>query len=86
MLSMLLIGLALIFGIGTRASPHSAGSCGWVFYTATAIWPERNPFLDEHIVYVIVLAGIAYVGAGQYLGLGKYWERLSLVKRLPILK
>ena len=86
MLSMLLIGLALIFGIGTRLA--ALGGIVWmgIFYTATAIWPEHNPFLDEHIVYVIVLAGIAYVGAGRYLGLGKYWERLSLVKRLPILK
>jgi thiosulfate dehydrogenase [quinone] large subunit len=57
-----------------------------IFYTATAIWPEFNPFLDDHVVYVIVLAGIAYVGAGRYLGLGQYWERLSLVKRLPLLK
>ncbi len=86
MLSMLLIGLALIFGIGTRLA--ALGGIIWmgIFYTATAIWPEHNPFLDEHIVYVIVLAGIAYVGAGRYLGFGKYWERLSLVKRLPILK
>jgi thiosulfate dehydrogenase (quinone) large subunit len=86
MLSMLLIGLALIFGIGTRLA--ALGGIVWmgIFYTATAIWPEHNPFLDEHIVYAIVLAGIAYVGAGRYLGLGKYWERLSLVKRLPILK
>lgn len=86
MLSMLLIGLALIFGIGTRLA--ALGGIVWmgIFYTATAIWPEHNPFLDEHIVYVIVLAGIAYVGAGRYLGLGKYWERLSLVKRLPFLK
>jgi thiosulfate dehydrogenase [quinone] large subunit len=86
MLSMLLIGLALIFGIGTRLA--ALGGIVWmgIFYTATAIWPEHNPFLDEHVVYAIVLAGIAYVGAGRYLGLGRYWERLSLVKRLPILR
>lgn len=86
MLSMLLIGLALILGIGTRLA--ALGGIVWmgIFYTATAIWPEHNPFLDEHVVYAIVLVGIAYVGAGRYLGLGQYWERLSLVKRLPILK
>src|SRR5215212_9193212 len=57
-----------------------------IFYTASAIWPENNPFLDEHIVYAIVLAGIAYVGAGRYLGLGRRWERLGLVKRYPVLR
>jgi len=86
MLSMLLIGLALVFGIGTRLA--AIGGIVWmaIFYTATAIWPEHNPFLDDHVVYVIVLAGIAYVGAGRYLGLGKYWERLPIVKRVPIHK
>lgn len=86
MLSMLLIGLALIFGIGTRLA--AIGGIVWlaIFYTATAIWPEFNPFVEEHVVYVIVLAGIAYVGAGRYLGLGKYWEKVPLVQRYPILK
>jgi thiosulfate dehydrogenase [quinone] large subunit len=86
MLSMLLIGLGLIFGIGTRLA--ALGGIVWmaIFYTATAVWPEHNLFMDEHVVYVIVLAGIAYVGAGRYLGLGKFWERLPVVKRLPVLK
>jgi thiosulfate dehydrogenase [quinone] large subunit len=86
MLSMLLIGLGLIFGVGTRLA--ALGGIVWmaIFYTATAIWPEHNPFMDDHVVFVIVLAGIAYVGAGRYLGLGKFWERLPVVKRLPVLK
>ena len=86
MLSMLLIGLGLIFGVGTRLA--ALGGIVWmaIFYTATAIWPEHNPFIDDHVVYAIVLAGIAFVGAGRYYGLGEYWESLPLVKRLPILK
>lgn len=86
MLSMLLIGLALIFGIGIRLA--AIGGIVWmaIFYTATAVWPEFNPFLDDHVVYAIVLAGIAFVGAGRYLGLGKYWEKVPLVQRYPILK
>jgi thiosulfate dehydrogenase (quinone) large subunit len=86
MASMLLIGGALILGLGTRLA--ALGGIAWmgIFYTATAIWPDNNPFLDEHVVYAIVLAGIAFVGAGRYLGLQRHWERLSLVKRFPILK
>ena len=86
MLSMLLIGLALILGIGTRLA--AIGGIVWMalFYTASGIWPEHNPFVDEHVVYSIVLAGIAYVAAGRYLGFGKYWEKVPLVKRYPILK
>lgn len=86
MLSMLLIGLALILGIGTRLA--AIGGIVWMamFYTAGAFWPENNPFLDAHILYAIVLAGIAYVGAGRYLGLGRWWERTAAVRRFPILK
>jgi thiosulfate dehydrogenase [quinone] large subunit len=85
MASMLLIGAALVLGLGTRLA--ALGGIAWmgIFYTATAIWPDNNPFLDDHVVYLIVLAGIAYVGAGRYLGLGRHWERLPLVKRFPIL-
>ena len=86
MLSMLLIGLALILGIGTRLA--AIGGIVWmaIFYTATAIWPEHNPFLDDHVVYAIVLAGIAYVGAGRYFGFGRWWERTAFVQRFPVLK
>jgi thiosulfate dehydrogenase (quinone) large subunit len=86
MLSMLLIGLALIFGIGTRLA--AIGGIIWlaIFYTASAIWPENNPFLDDHVIEAIVLAGIAYVGAGRFLGLGRWWESTALVRRFPVLK
>jgi thiosulfate dehydrogenase [quinone] large subunit len=86
MLSMLLIGTALIFGVATRLA--AIGGILWmaIFYTATAIWPEHNPVLDDHIVYGVQLGVLAVVGAGRYLGLGARWERTGLVKRLPILK
>jgi thiosulfate dehydrogenase [quinone] large subunit len=38
------------------------------------------------VVYAIVLAGIAYVNAGRYLGLGRWWERTRLVQRYPVLR
>lgn len=34
----------------------------------------------------IFLGGIAYVGAGRYLGLGRWWESTALVSRFPVLK
>lgn len=85
MLSMLAIGLALILGIGVRLA--AVGGIAWmtIFYTATAIWPEFDPFLDEHIVYAVVLAGLFLANAGRYYGLGRIWQRTELVKRHPIL-
>ena len=86
MASMLLIGLALIVGIGTRLA--AIGGIAWmvIFYTASAVWPEHNPFVDDHVIEAIVLAGIAYVGAGRYLGLGNWWRNTALVRRFPILE
>ena len=57
-----------------------------LFYIASAIWPENNPFLDEYLVDAIVLAGIATLGAGRYFGLGRRWERLAPVRKSPILR
>ena len=80
MLSMLLIGLALIFGIGTRVA--AIGGIVWmaIFYTATAIWPEFNPFVDDHVVYAVVLVGLILANAGRYYGFGKAWQRVGYVK------
>ena len=79
MVSMLGIGLALILGIGVRLA--ALGGIAWmaIFYTATAIWPEHNPFLDDHVVYGIVLAGLFLANAGRYYGLGRIWQRLDFV-------
>ena len=85
MLSMLLIGAALILGVGVKMA--SLGGIVWmaIFYTATAIWPENNNFLDEHLVFAIVLAGLFLANAGRYYGLGKVWQRTEFVKRHPVL-
>src|SRR6266496_387965 len=71
MLSMLLIGGALILGIGVRLA--SIGGIIWmaIFFTATAIWPDHNPVVDEHIIGAVVLAGLFLANAGRYYGLGK---------------
>ena len=85
MASMLFIGLALILGIGVKLA--SIGGIVWmaIFYTATAIWPEHNPFVDDHVVGALVLGALFFANAGIYLGLGKVWQRTELVKKHPIL-
>jgi thiosulfate dehydrogenase [quinone] large subunit len=86
MISMAAIGVALLLGIFTTLA--AIGGAIWMvmFYTAAAIWPENNLFLDDHVIEFIILLGLAYVGAGRYLGLGRRWERTSLVSRYPLLR
>ena len=86
MLSMLGIGVALMLGIGTRIA--AIGGAIWmvIFYTAASIWPENNPLIDDHIIEAVVLIGIAYVGAGRFLGFGNRWRKTALVRKYPILE
>ena len=86
MISMVAIGVALLLGITTRLAAGFGVFWMALFYTASALSPENNPFLDDHVVYAIVLVGIAVVGAGRYLGLGRRWEELSFVQKHPILR
>lgn len=80
MLSLVLIGLGLITGVMTRIA--AVGGIIWmaVFYLGTAIWPEHNPFMDEHILYSVVLVGLILANAGRYYGLGKVWQRYRIVE------
>ena len=86
MLSMAAIGVLLILGVATRLS--AIGGAVWmlIFYTASAMWPENNLFLDDHLVYAVILAGLAFAGAGRYLGLGNWWRKIDLVRKYPILQ
>jgi thiosulfate dehydrogenase [quinone] large subunit len=48
--------------------------------------PANNPFMDDHLVYALVLVLLALMGAGRFLGIGGAWERLAIVQRYTFLK
>ena len=85
MLGILLIGLALILGIGIKIASFS-GIVLFSLMWLAALPPKTNPILDEHIIYLIVLIGVYKANAGRTLGLGKYWVKTKLVKKYPILE
>lgn len=37
--------------------------------------------MDDHLVYALVLLGLAVIGAGNTLGLGRLWTRTNLVRK-----
>ena len=51
----------------------------------TFVVGSANPVVDSHLVYALVLVLVALLGAGDTLGLGKWWKRLGPVKRVPLL-
>jgi thiosulfate dehydrogenase [quinone] large subunit len=85
MLGLLGIGVALLAGITMRIAATAGAVLLLMMWTAV-LPPENNPFMDDHIVYALVLVLLAAIGAGKYLGLGQYWEKLPIVKRYPFLK
>jgi thiosulfate dehydrogenase [quinone] large subunit len=85
MIGLLGIGIALTAGIAMRIAAASGALLLVLMWTAV-LPPDNNPFMDDHIVYALVLVLLAAIGAGRTLGLGAAWERLDIVKRFPILK
>jgi thiosulfate dehydrogenase [quinone] large subunit len=82
MLALLGLGVALLLGIGMRIAAV-AGSLLLVGMWAAALPPANNVFMDDHLIYALVLVGLALVGAGATLGLGSRWSRTPLVTRNP---
>ena len=47
---------------------------------------ENRPFVDEHILEILLLVSFAIVDAGRWLGFGERWAKTRLVRSLPILQ
>lgn len=85
MLGLLGIGVALIAGVAVRLAA-AAGSLLLVLMWSAVLPPANNVFMDEHIIYALVLGVLALSAAGRTLGLGSTWESLPIVKRMPFLR
>lgn len=82
MAALLGIGGALLLGIGMRIAAV-AGALLTVMMWSAVLPPASNPILDEHLIYAAVLLVLALLGAGNTLGLGRFWTATPLVRRAP---
>ena len=85
MIGLLAIGVALVLGVAMRIAA-GAGALLLVMMWSAVLPPANNPFMDDHLIYALVLVVLALASAGRTLGLGKVWERIPLVERYEILK
>src|SRR3989344_6969581 len=76
MLGFTLIGAALILGVLTRFASFWGIVIMVLFYMPT--FPPEHGFVDEHIIYAIVLAYFIAVKAGKYFGIDKYIEHSDI--------
>jgi len=85
MTGLLAVGIGLIFGVAMKLSVWS-GVTMLLLIWLSALWPENNPFMDDHLIYAFVLVGILMVNDRQVLGLGHWWSKLDFVKEYPVLQ
>src|SRR5215470_507352 len=85
MLGLLGIGLALLFGVGMRVAAIT-GTILLVMMWSVVLPPVNNPFMDEHLIEVLVLIVLARFNAGDTLGLGRWWASTGVVRRFPVLR
>lgn len=81
----ILIGFSLILGVFMRLGAFF-GPVQMVMFYLPQLWPEHNPFLDDHIIYAGILALLGALGAGRILGIDYFLERTEIVRRWPVLK
>ncbi|PKB79580.1 MAG: hypothetical protein BZY88_12655 [SAR202 cluster bacterium Io17-Chloro-G9] len=85
MLGLLAIGLPLVLGIGVRLAASIGVVMLLLMYSALVL-PANNPILDDHIIYAVIMLGLAIANPGYRLGLGRWWGKTRLVKRFPVLE
>jgi thiosulfate dehydrogenase [quinone] large subunit len=78
MAGLLGIGLALALGIAMKPAAIAGATMLMLMWSAS-LPPSDDLFLDNHIIYALLLVGLAAVGAGKTFGLGKRWERIELI-------
>lgn len=85
MIGLCLIGICLIFGIGIKVASTS-GVILMIMMWLSLLPPTNNPFLDEHIIYSLVLIIICLANNQQVWGLGSWWGRRKIVRRFNFLQ
>ncbi|MFD0559187.1 thiosulfate dehydrogenase [quinone] large subunit [Stackebrandtia endophytica] len=85
MLGMCSVGIALILGIGMRLAALGA-TCLMGTLWLSQFPLAQNPFMDQHLLYLLLAIALAATNAGDTIGLGRPWSRTALVRTLPILR
>jgi len=85
MAGLLAIGVGLILGVGVRLATVS-GILLLALMWSAVLWPANNPVLDEHIIYIFVLAAVNLANSQQKWGLRDWWTNTKLVKVAPFLE
>ncbi len=84
MLSLLCLGWALVLGIGLKLAGWG-GATLMLLMWAASLPVETHPFIDQHIIYALILVGFAVSDAGSDWSLRVQWRSAPLIIRHPFL-
>ena len=85
MLGLLALSISLILGITSKLGTFGAILfCVMMFLLHVP--PSDNPIVDYHIVYVIAILAVYWLGGFGRLSLYDKWMSMGIVKRFPILQ
>lgn len=85
MSGLFLVGLCLLLGIGIRIACLSGVLMMFLIYLSL-FPPENNPFIDEHIVYILIFILFMQRSRVQSFGFSNMWKKVTIVKKYPILQ
>jgi thiosulfate dehydrogenase [quinone] large subunit len=85
MAGLLGVGVGLLLGVGMRLAT-TAGMLMLLLMWSSLLWPANNPFVDEHVIYIFVLAALNMANSQQKWGMRDWWLRTNLVKSAPFLE
>lgn len=85
MLGLLVVGVGLLLGMWVRLASLIGIIMLLLMWTAL-LWPANTPGIDEHIVYALVLFGVALTADHQAWSMRARWAKTSIVKSMPFLK
>jgi|SRR3989344_2763558 len=84
MLGLFFVGVTLLLGIFVKLGSYTGVLMLILMYTAGFILPVNNPFLDDHIIYTVLMIGFTISQSGYYLGFGKLWSKTKLIQKYNI--
>lgn len=65
MLGLLGVGVSLFFGVFIKLGSFIGILMLILIYAAGSLPPANNPFLDEHIVYIVIMIGLITTNSSQ---------------------
>lgn len=86
--SLVLLGVSLLLGLFVRVSSVLGIVLMTLYYLPVLDFPYVGHYLliDDHIVFILILALLIQTRAGRILGLENWCSRLPICSRVPALR